>query len=154
MSSQTILVLGGGVGGVVTAVELRKRLNDRHRVVLIEREEQHCFQPSLLWLMIGRRTARQISRPLDRLRRRGIDVVRGEIEAIDAANRSVTVSGRELRGDAVVISLGADLAADSIDGLPAAGHNFYTLGGAESLFHAVSRSEERRVGKEDRTRCT
>jgi sulfide:quinone oxidoreductase len=144
-SAQTILVLGGGVGGVVVAVELRKRLGDRHRVVLVEREERHVFQPSLLWLMIGRRTARQISRPVDRLRRRGIDVVRGEIEAIDPANRSVTVGGCELRGDAVVISLGADLAADSIDGLPAAGHNFYTLGGAESLFRAVSQLRGGRV---------
>src|SRR5437867_4363793 len=46
---------------------------------------------------------------------------------------------------AVVISLGADLAADSIDGLPAAGHNFYTLGGAESLFRAASQLREGRV---------
>jgi Uncharacterized NAD(FAD)-dependent dehydrogenases len=145
MNSQTILVLGGGIGGVVTAVELRKRLNDRHRVVLIEREARHLFQPSLLWLMVGRRTAEQISRPLDRLRRRGIDVVRGEIESIDPANRSVTVSGRDLRGDALVVALGAELAPDAIDGLAVSGHNFYTLAGAESLFHAASRLREGRV---------
>jgi sulfide:quinone oxidoreductase len=145
MTSQTILVLGGGVGGVVTAVELRKRLSDRHRVVLIDREERHLFQPSLLWLMVGRRTSRQISRPLDRLRRRGIEVIRGDIESIDAANRSVTVSGRELRGDAVVVSLGADLAPEIVDGLAGAGHNFYTIAGAESLFQAASRIREGRV---------
>ena len=46
-SAQTILVLGGGVGGVVAAVELRKRLSDAHRIVLVEREERHVFQPSL-----------------------------------------------------------------------------------------------------------
>src|ERR1043166_35830 len=145
MTSQTILVRGGGVGGVVTAVELRKRLNERHRIVLIDREERHLFQPSLLWLMVGRRKARQISRPLDALQRRGIDVIRADIESIDAANRSVTVSGQELRGDALVVSLGAELAPETIDGLTGAGHNFYTLGGAESLFEAASRVGEGRV---------
>jgi sulfide:quinone oxidoreductase len=145
MNSQTILVLGGGIGGVVTAVELRRRLSDRHRIVLIEREARHFFQPSLLWLMVGRRTAEQISRPLNRLLRRGIDVVQGEIESIDPVNRSVTVSGREFRGDAMVVSLGAELAPDAVDELAASGHNFYTLAGAESLFHAASRLREGHV---------
>jgi sulfide:quinone oxidoreductase len=145
MNSQTILVLGGGVGGLITAVELRKRLSDRHRIVLIDREERHIFQPSLLWLMVGRRTAKQISRPLDALQRRGIEVVRGDIEAIDAANRAVTVNGQELRGDRMVVSLGAELAPEAIEGLTDAGHNFYTLDGAESLFQAAARFGEGRV---------
>jgi len=145
MNPQTILVLGGGTGGLVTAVQLRKRLSDRHRIVLIEREARHLFQPSLLWLIVGRRTAEQISRPLDRLLRRGIDVVQGEIESIDPLNRSVTVSGREFRGDAMVVSLGAELAPDAVDGLAASGHDFYTLPGAESLYHAASRLREGRV---------
>lgn len=145
MNSQTILVLGGGIGGVVTAVGLRKRLSHRHRIVLIERDARHLFQPSLLWLMVGRRTADQISRPMERLRRRGIDVVHGEIESIDPVNRAVTVSGQEHRGDAMIVSLGAELAPDAIDGLAPSGHNFYTLAGAASLFQAASRLREGRV---------
>ena len=50
---QTIVILGGGVGGVVSAVELRKKLPKQHRIVLVDREEQHLFAPSLLWLMMG-----------------------------------------------------------------------------------------------------
>jgi sulfide:quinone oxidoreductase len=86
--SQTILVLGGGVGGVVTAVELRKTLPKEHRIVLVEREERHLFAPSLLWLMTGDRTAQEISRPLARLEKKDIEVVRGEIEHIDPGERS------------------------------------------------------------------
>jgi sulfide:quinone oxidoreductase len=52
---KTILVLGGGVGGLVVAHELRKQLALPHRVVLIERSTMHLFSPSLLWLMIGQR---------------------------------------------------------------------------------------------------
>lgn len=52
-TTQTILVLGGGVGGLVTAIELRKKLPRQHRIVLVDREERHLFSPSLLWLMTG-----------------------------------------------------------------------------------------------------
>ncbi len=68
--SKTILVLGGGVGGVATARALRKRLPRQHRVVLVDRERDHVFAPSLLWLMVGQRTADAITRPLTRLARR------------------------------------------------------------------------------------
>jgi len=66
MENKTIVILGGGVGGVVSAVELRKKLPKQHRIVLVDREEQHLFAPSLLWLMIGQRTAEKISRCCDR----------------------------------------------------------------------------------------
>jgi hypothetical protein len=53
MAPRTVLVLGGGIGGLVTANELRRRLDPADRVVVVERERQHLFQPSLLWLMVG-----------------------------------------------------------------------------------------------------
>ena len=71
--AKTIVILGGGVGGVAAARALRKRLPRTHRVVLIDREPEHGFAPSLLWLMVGQRTADAISRPLARLARKGIE---------------------------------------------------------------------------------
>jgi sulfide:quinone oxidoreductase len=135
--SQTILVLGGGVGGLVAAYELRRLLPTKHRVILVDREPLFTFAPSLLWLMTGGRTAAGISRPLARLKRTGIDVVQGEIERIDAAHRAVTVGGQKLTGDYLVIALGAELAPETVPGLPAAGHNFYTVAGAEALRDAL-----------------
>jgi sulfide:quinone oxidoreductase len=137
MENKTIVILGGGVGGVVSAVELRKKLPKQHRIVLVDREEQHLFAPSLLWLMIGQRTAEKISRPLDRLRKKGIDVVRGEIQRIEPAERRVTVNGEAITADHLIISLGAELAPETIPGLTEAGHNFYTLEGAEGLRDAL-----------------
>jgi len=136
--SQTVLVLGGGVGGLVGANRLRKALPKTHRVVLVDRSASHVFAPSLLWLMTGDRTAEQISRPLA-LERRGIEVVRGEILHIDPAAREVVVDERRLVGDHILIALGAELAPETIPGLAQAGHNFYTLTGAESLRTAFER---------------
>ena len=142
--NKTILILGGGVGGLVTAVELRKKLPKKHRIVLVDREREHLFAPSLLWLMTGLRTAEKISRPLDRLRKKGIEVVHGEIERIEPAERRVVVGGETFEGDFLVVSLGAELAPETIPGLAEAGHSFYTLQGAEGLRDAV---KEFRSGK-------
>lgn len=134
---QTILVLGGGVGGLVAAHELRRLLPSGHRVILVDREPRFVFAPSLLWLMTGGRTLEGISRPLAPLKRKGIEVVKGEIERIDVTQREVTVSGEKLSSDYLVIALGAELAPEAVPGLPAAGHSFYTVAGAEALRDAL-----------------
>lgn len=144
-ASKSILILGGGVGGLVTAVALRKRLSKGHRVVLVDRQENHVFAPSFLWLMTGERTARQISRPLARLERKDIEVVRGEIQRIEPESRTVTVDSKAFSADFLVVALGADLAPDAIPGLSEAGHNVYTLAGAESLRDALTSFEQGRL---------
>jgi sulfide:quinone oxidoreductase len=143
--AKTALVLGGGIGGVVAASRLRQRLPRDHRVVLVERERQHVFQPSLLWLAVGDRMPERIQRPLERLKRKGIDVLLGEIEAIDPAARTVRVDGREIAGDAVIVSLGADLAPDLIPGLGAAGHSLYTMKGAGTFRDALAELRQGRI---------
>ena len=159
--SKTVVVLGGGVGGVVAATNLRKALPQSHRVVLVDWERRHLFAPSLLWLMTGGRTARQISRPLDRLTKKGIEVVCGDIVGIDPETRrvelvecstgddpvSLRLGGvrRDLEADYLVISLGAELAPETIPGLAETGHNFYTLAGAETLREALARFDGGRI---------
>jgi len=131
--SKTILVLGGGIGGIVVATRLRKKLPTKHRIVVIEREAYHVFSPSLLWLMTGQRTAEKISRPIENLEKKGIELVRGEINKIDPNARSVTVGDKELSGEYLIIALGAELNPQVIPGLADAGYNLYTLEGTEAL---------------------
>ncbi len=142
---KTIVVLGGGIGGVVAASRLRRLLPREHRVLLVEREADHLFQPSLLWLMLGWRTPEQIRRPIAGLERRGIDVVRGNVERIDPAQRTVTVGGKELTADYVIIALGAELAPQAIPGLGQAGHNLYTVAGATALRDALAEIRSGRI---------
>jgi sulfide:quinone oxidoreductase len=142
---QTVLILGGGVGGLVAANRLRQLLPAAHRVVLVERESNFVFAPSFLWLMTGGRTAARISRPLAPLAGKGIEVVRGEIERIEPDRRSVIVDGRTLSGDHLIVALGAELAPESIPGLAQAGHDFYTLSGAEAFRDALSSFDGGRI---------
>lgn len=130
---RTVLILGGGIGGVAVANALRKRLPRSRRIVLVERERNFTLAASFLWVMTGARSPAQVSRPMDGLARKGIEVVRGEIENLDARNREVTVNGKRIRGDEVVVALGAEFAPDAIPGLAEAGATFCTLEGATRL---------------------
>ena len=127
------MILGGGIGGIVAASQLRRALSRAHRVVLVEQASTHLFQPSLLWLMLGLRVPQQISRPYTALERRGIELVQGRVERIDPARRAVTVDGNELSADYLIIALGAELAPDTVPGLAEAEHNLYSLAGAEAI---------------------
>lgn len=129
----TIVVLGGGVGGMVAANEVRRQLPSGHRVVVVEKNAQHAFAPSFLWLMTGDREPHQIRRPLAGLLRRGVELVQAEVLGIDPVHRKVRTSGPEIAYDHLIVALGADLAPEGIPGLAEASQTFFTLDGAARL---------------------
>ena len=137
MSSKTILVLGGGVGGLVAANELRRLLPREHRIVLVEKNAQHAFAPSFLWLMTGDRRPEQITRDVRQLARPGVEVMLAEAQSIDLPNRRVVTTAQTLAYDTLIIALGAELAPEAIPGLAAAAHTFYTFDGAAKLRGAL-----------------
>lgn len=133
MGAQTVVILGGGVGGIVAANELARRLPDGHRIVLVERSPRHAFAPSFLWLMTGDRTTAQVTRDLRSLIRPRVEIVQAEARSIDWMKRRVEADARVLDFDHLVIALGAELAPEAVPGLPGSGHTFYSLDGAERL---------------------
>ncbi len=143
--SRTALVLGAGLGGMVAAQTLRRLLPRGDKVVLVEREEHHVFPPSLLWLMVGKRSAEMISRPIEHAARAGIELLRGEVVAMDPIARTVRVGEQFLRGDAIVVALGADYVPQAIPGLAEAGMCLYTLEGATAIREALAGFERGRV---------
>ena len=137
MSSKTVVVLGGGVGGLVLVNRLRKSLPQQHRIVLVEKNEQHAFAPSFLWLMTGDRQREQITRPVRRLVRPGVEVIYAEARSIDLAGRRVEIAEQTLNYDYLVVALGAELAPEIIAGLAESAYTFYSLEGAEKLRDAL-----------------
>ena len=137
MSGKTIVILGGGVGGLVAANELRRLLPRGHRIVLVEKNPQHAFAPSFLWLMTGDRHASQITRQVRKLVRPGVEVIQAEARAIDAARRQVETDTQTFSYDYLIVTLGAELAPETIPGLSEGGHTFYTFEGAAQLHEAL-----------------
>jgi sulfide:quinone oxidoreductase len=131
------VILGGGVGGIVTANELARRLASPHRIVLVERTARHAFAPSFLWLMTGARRVAQVTRELRALVLPRVEIVQAEVRSIDVAARRVDAGGQAIEYDYLVVALGAELAPEAIPGLAETAHSFYTLDGAERLHDAL-----------------
>ena len=137
MSRKTIVILGGGVGGLVVANELRRLLSREDRVVLVEKNPRHAFAPSFLWLMTGDRRPEQISRDVQQLVREGVELLQAEARAIDLTGRRVETTAGPLTYDFLVVALGAELAPDSVPGLAESAQTFYTFDGAAQLRTAL-----------------
>jgi len=134
---RTALVLGAGIGGITVARALRKSLPPADRVVVIEREHEHVFAPALLWHIVGASEPAQFTRPLEALKTKGIELVRGEVSRIDPSALTVEVGGKTITGDAMVVALGADYAPEGVPGLAEHGLNLYTLAGAQKIRAAL-----------------
>jgi sulfide:quinone oxidoreductase len=138
MPRKTIIIVGGGIGGVVLANHLREGLDLAHRIVVIERTETHAFAASFLWLMVGQRQRADIIRPVRRLLRPGVELAIGEASEIDPSQRLVRVGSDTIPYDFLVLASGAEMSFKSIPGLAAA-QTFFTLDGAEKL-HSTLRT--------------
>ncbi|MCF8304744.1 MAG: NAD(P)/FAD-dependent oxidoreductase [Bacteroidales bacterium] len=130
---KTIIILGGGVGGIVTANELSSLLGREHKIILIEKNKEHTFAPSYLWLMNGDRKKEHISVPLRSLLRKNVEVINATVDEIVSDEKKVAADGKEFHYDFLVIALGADLAPEKITGLDDSTHTFYTYEGAAKL---------------------
>ena len=145
MTGKTVLVLGGGVGGITAANMLRKELRAEDRVVVVDKRADYIFTPSLLWVMVGWRRPEVIVKPLRRLIRPTVELVIAEAKAIDLDGQLVKTSSGDLAYDYLVISTGADLAPEMMPGFAEAAYTPYDLHGAVSLYSALERFEGGRV---------
>jgi len=132
------LILGGGIGGHVTANLLRKKLGKEHEVLLVDKKAQYEFSPSFLWATMGWRKPSQITRNLSLLEKKGIKYVNGEVSKIDPSAKTVKTSAGEFNYDYLVVALGAELAPYSIPEMAGVAHHFYELEAAMKLKDAAA----------------
>jgi len=137
--TSTTLVLGAGVGGIVAAHELRKRLPRDHRILLVDRVNEQSFAPSYLWVLTGERQPAAITRKLDKLVRKRIEFIHAGVTRIDLAHSRVETTNGPIEYDHLVIALGAQLAPNATPGLAEAGETFYTRDGAVQSRLALDR---------------
>ncbi|MFQ5761505.1 MAG: NAD(P)/FAD-dependent oxidoreductase [Candidatus Bathyarchaeia archaeon] len=131
--AKTILILGGGVGGVVAANTLRKKLGRQHEIVVVDKKRNFEFAPSYIWVMMDWRNPARVVRSLTRLESNGAKYIQGVVSHVNPANRVVEINGEEHAYDYLIISLGADLASEAIPGLAEVAHHFYQLDATEKL---------------------
>jgi sulfide dehydrogenase [flavocytochrome c] flavoprotein chain len=119
-SKARVVVIGGGFGGATAAKHIR--LWDASiDVVLIERDAQFVSCPISNLVLAGYSSMQDISRDYAGLARHGVQVVRDEAVAIDAAKKSVRLaSGGEIGYERLVVSPGIDFTFGDLQGYEAA----------------------------------
>jgi len=113
-----IVVLGGSFGGLNVAFELRKNISSDHNVTVISNNQQFVFIPSLPWVSLGWRKAKDIVFDIKKpLASKGIKFLFTSVKKISQENNLVTTDKGEISYDYLVISTGADLEFESVSGL-------------------------------------
>jgi sulfide:quinone oxidoreductase len=113
---KTILILGGGTGGVVAANVLRKTLPMEHRVIVVDRNRNHYFQASYPLVLVNLRRPAQIVQRLERLEKKGIEFVQAEVQRVDFARRYVKTNQGRINYDYLIIALGAEQHLETVPG--------------------------------------
>jgi sulfide:quinone oxidoreductase len=132
-----IVILGGGIGGIVTANELVKHLNTSHKITIIEKNKIHAFAPSFLWLMSGTREKESITVDISNLIHKNVEILNEEILNISIDEKLIETTNKKIDYDYLIVALGASIQTESIPGIPSGTHNFYTLEGAENLYRKL-----------------
>lgn len=114
-----VVVIGGGLGGLPTAYELRHYLPREHAVTLISERPEFTFIPGLIRVALNLNPLEDIQLDLSQLtKRHGIEWVLGKVTALDRAKQEITVEkDKKINYDYLAIATGASLAFDEIPGL-------------------------------------
>jgi sulfite dehydrogenase len=119
-SKARVVVVGGGFGGA-TAAKYIRMWDPSIDVVLVEREATFVSCPISNLVLGGFSRMDDITRNQDALRKHGVQVVRDEVTAIDAAKKSVRLArGGEIAYQRLVVSPGIDFTFGDVQGYEAA----------------------------------
>jgi NADH dehydrogenase len=152
-----ICILGGGFGGVYTALNLEKALGrrDDFEILLINKENYFVFQPMLAEVVSGSVGMLDTISPIRRLLPR-TDLHVREIESIDVKNQTVTTTPgfrqhpNVIHYDHLVLALGNVTDFRGLRGLPEHAIPFKNL--SDALYirnHVIHALEEAAIEHED-----
>ncbi len=142
---KTVLILGGGTGGVVAANVLRKTLAEKHRVVLVDRNEHHYFMASYPLVMVNLRRPEQVTRKLENLQQKGIQFVQTQVTGVKPRQRRVETGEGSLDYDYLVLALGAEHHPETVSGQLGEAYNPYNFTQISRLRQALSRFKRGKI---------
>jgi sulfide:quinone oxidoreductase len=119
-----IVVLGAGLGGVIAAYEIRKKVRRQDEVIAVNETDFYQFVPSNPWVLVGWRDREDIVVDLEKpMKKRRVQLVVGAAEKVEADNKRLRMAdGSFVDYDYLVIATGPELAFDEIEGLGPNGH--------------------------------
>ncbi len=146
-----ILILGGGVGGTLTANLLVKRLRPRLKsgevtITVVDQTGDHVYQPGFMYIAMGGERAANLQRPERGLLDPRVTLVVGEVTKVDEGGRTVHLSdGQRLGYDYLVLATGSRIVTETIDHFSTEAYHFYTAEAARRLRSGLDAFEGGRI---------
>ncbi|OLP72946.1 oxidoreductase, partial [Salmonella enterica subsp. enterica serovar Javiana] len=138
------MVLGGGTAGTMVVNKLRRELpRSEWGITVVDRDDDHRYQPGYLFLSFGTYTPEQVVRKRHAFIADGVDLVLGDVDRVDPDSSTVLlVDGRSLHYDYLVVASGTSPRPDQTPGMLGAQwrrsvFDFYSYDGAVALAAAL-----------------
>ena len=135
-----LMILGAGTGGTLAANRLRKTFDESElQIDVFDANNQHIYQPGLLFVPFGLAEPDEIVRPRDRQLRAGVNYYQTAIESVDIEAQNVSFAdGSQHAYDALLIATGSELQPEETEGMTGPGwleniFTFYDMEGATAL---------------------
>jgi len=140
MNAKHLLILGGGTAGTMIAHHTRRHLAAKDwKITVLDRDENHYYQPGFLFYPFGHYTREQIVKKKRDFMPKGVDFKIAEVDKITPDTRSVSLKdGSTIEYDLLVIATGCRTAPEETEGMLGAEwrksiFDFYTFDGAAAL---------------------
>ena len=138
---KTFLVLGAGTAGTMIARKMASKLDSRQwKVVLVDKDEKHYYQPGFLFLPYGLYTEQDVIQPKRKYIPEKVEFIISTIEMVEPDQSRVKLAnGQTISYDQLVIATGVDIHPEQTEGLLDGGgwrkniFDFYTYEGAAAL---------------------
>ncbi|MBK0327580.1 NAD(P)/FAD-dependent oxidoreductase [Rhodobacteraceae bacterium F11138] len=146
-----ILVVGGGIGGTMTANNIVSKMYPevcagKVKVTMLSDSPWHYYKPAFMYVAFDMFFQGELRRKQQTLLRPEIDFQVDKVTAFDFAGSSVkTASGKTIGYDYIVVSTGCLPAPERIEGLKEAGDYFYQYDPARQLSEKLRKLEKGRV---------
>ncbi|MBF2013718.1 MAG: NAD(P)/FAD-dependent oxidoreductase [Rivularia sp. T60_A2020_040] len=142
-----ICILGGGFGGLYTAlrlVQLDWGESQKPEIVLIDQNDRFLFSPLLYELLTGEMQSWEIAPPYEELlQNTGIRFDQATVSGVDADQKLVYLEdGAEISYDRLVLAMGGETPLDMVPGANIYAHAFRSLSDAYALEEKLRILEE------------
>ncbi|MDP2316951.1 MAG: FAD/NAD(P)-binding oxidoreductase [Pseudomonadota bacterium] len=141
---KNLVILGAGTAGTMMAARLSRELApDGWRITLVDRDDDHVYQPGLLFVPFGMYAADDIVRRRRRYCPAGVTLDLAGLDRVEPDTRTVRLAdGRSLSYDVLIVATGTEVDPAATEGLTGHGwrqtaSDFYTLDGAKALAKAL-----------------
>jgi len=138
-----VVILGGGVGGTLTANLLARKLRQRidrgeAEVTVVDAEGAHVYQPGFMYIAMGGEHESALRKPERSLLDHRVQLVVDRVERIDELGQFVHLAHHgPLAYDELVIATGARILPEAIEHFDTEAHHFYTAEAARRLRAAL-----------------